>query len=121
MAKQTQTNTSTISRLLSHLKLSWQLFRDPSVSPLVRFGIPILGLIYLISPIDIVPDVLLGLGQLDDAAVLLLLMQLMVMLAPSEIVNKYRDVARNAATSDGHPASQAQEEDVIDADYRVVP
>ncbi len=124
--QQSQSNASTFTRLLDHLKLSWQLFRDPSVSSLVRYGIPILGLIYLISPVDIIPDVLLGFGQLDDAAVLLLLSQLMIMLAPDDIINKYRQATQGgAAPSSSQPdstrtAKSAPDDDVIDADYRVV-
>jgi len=117
--RKTQSNGSTFIRLLDHLKLSWRIFRDPSVSPFVRYGIPILGLIYLILPTDVVPDVLLGLGQLDDAAVLLLLSQLMTMLAPKDVVNKYRQAAEAAAGA----ASSVNEdvEEVIDADYREIP
>ena len=121
--QQTPSDTSTFARLLDHLKLSWRLFRDPSVSPLVRYGIPIIGLIYLISPIDVIPDVLLGLGQLDDAAVLLLLSQLMIMLAPDDIVARYRQAAQGAHPPADHAptARPSADEDVIDADYRVVP
>ncbi len=123
MTQQTQTNASTFIQLLDHLKLSWQLFRDPSVSALVRYGIPIIGLIYLISPVDVIPDVLLGFGQLDDAAVLLLLSQLMIMLTPDDIVARYRQAAQGAtAPADDAPkAKTSSNEDVIDADYRVIP
>lgn len=123
MTQQTQTNASTFVRLLDHLKLSWQLFRDPSVSSLVRYGIPIIGLIYLISPVDVIPDVLLGLGQLDDAAVLLLLSQLMIMLAPDDIVARYRQATQGATApvDDAPKAKTSSNEDVIDADYRVIP
>ncbi|HEY80492.1 MAG TPA: DUF1232 domain-containing protein, partial [Caldilineae bacterium] len=112
---------STFIRLLEHLKLSWKLFRDPSVSALVRYGIPILGLIYLISPVDVIPDVLLGFGQLDDAAVLLLLSQLIVMLAPADIVARYQQAARGAAPAAGEADASQEDDEVIDADYRVIP
>ena len=39
---------------------------------LKRFWPLLLGLIYLVSPIDAVPDTLLGLGWVDDIALLLL-------------------------------------------------
>jgi uncharacterized membrane protein YkvA (DUF1232 family) len=74
------------AELINQGKLAWRLFRDPNVTPLVRYGIPLLGLIYLISPIDIIPDALLGLGQLDDIAVIMLLTKLFISLAPDDIV-----------------------------------
>ena len=46
-------------------------------------------MLYLISPIDFVPDVLLGLGQLDDFGVILLGMTLFVKLCPPELVDYY--------------------------------
>ena len=110
-----------VSEILSQFKLVWQLVRDPNVSSLVRFGLPLIGLVYLISPIDILPDPILGLGQLDDVAVLLLLSQLLVSLAPDEIVNKYRQAA-GADTPDPAPHVRpgAADEEVIDTDYEVV-
>ncbi len=117
MASSPKNTGSTLERLLQHVKLSWRLFRDPHVSPLVRYGIPLIGLVYLLSPVDVVPDVLLGLGQLDDAAVLLLLSQLMIMLAPQDVVNRYRPSGDHTPHQGKRPH---QDEEVIDADYRVV-
>ncbi len=121
MPQQTQSHPSTFIRLLDHLKLSWKLFRDPSVSSLVRYGIPILGLLYLLSPVDVIPDVLLGFGQLDDAAVLLLLSQLMVMLAPDDIVARYQQAARGGSRAAGETNATQADDEIIDADYRVIP
>ncbi len=108
-------------------KLAWNLFRDPNVSPLVRFGIPLIGLVYIISPIDIIPDVVPVLGQMDDVAVLMLLTQLFISLAPDNIVAMYRQAAQvagfnpdvNAAADAASPASPAGD-DVIDTEYQVV-
>ena len=119
------------SALIEQGKLAWQLFRDPNVSPLVRYGIPLLGLIYLISPIDIIPDALLGLGQLDDIAVIVLLTKLFISLAPDNIVEMYRQASQAAGGAPDAGVSQAdstsptpspadEDEDVIDTEYRVV-
>ncbi len=109
-------------------KLAWKLFRDPNVTPLVRFGIPLLGIVYLISPIDIIPDALLGFGQLDDIAVLMVLLRAFIALAPEDIVNMYRQgrgatdprggVSDSAA---GSATTASVDDDVIDTEYRVVP
>ncbi len=51
------------------VRLAWRLYRDPRVSPRLKKLVPTLGLVYLLSPIDLVPDFFLGLGQLDDLGV----------------------------------------------------
>jgi uncharacterized membrane protein YkvA (DUF1232 family) len=119
------------STILNQGKLAWKLFRDPNVSPWLKFGLPIIGLIYLISPIDILPDVIPVLGQMDDVAVLMLLTQLFITLAPDNIVNMYRQASQAAgfnpdAASDPSPqpaeadVPPPDDEDVIDTEYRVV-
>jgi uncharacterized membrane protein YkvA (DUF1232 family) len=114
------------AELINQGKLAWRLFRDPNVTPLVRYGIPLLGLIYLISPIDIIPDALLGLGQLDDIAVIMLLTKLFISLAPDDIVAMYRQggqPAAPAADADAQAAGNpppAADDEVIDTEYRVV-
>ena len=64
-------------RLISDFKLLFSLikdywkgvYRDVSIWSILAFSAVI---IYIISPIDIIPDFILGFGQIDDAAVLLL-------------------------------------------------
>jgi uncharacterized membrane protein YkvA (DUF1232 family) len=114
--------------LINQGKLAWKLFRDPNVSPLVRFGIPLIGLIYVISPIDIIPDVIPVLGQLDDVAVIMLLTQLFITLAPDNIVAMYRQASQAecfnpdaaATPADAAPRASSADDDVIDTDYQVV-
>jgi len=62
-------------RLLKNLKLLLPLikeywkgtYRDVSIKSIVIF---LAALAYIISPIDLIPDYILGLGQVDDAAIL---------------------------------------------------
>jgi len=51
--------------LFQQARLAVRLLREPRV-PLLLKAIPVLALIYLISPLDLIPDILPGLGQLDD-------------------------------------------------------
>jgi len=51
--------------------------------------IPPAVLLYLLSPIDLFPDAVLGLGQLDDIAVLMLGIKLFIELCPSEVVREH--------------------------------
>jgi uncharacterized membrane protein YkvA (DUF1232 family) len=55
---------------------------------LTRF-IPPATLAYIIFPVDFVPDVILGLGQLDDIALLFLGFKLFIDLCPPDIVREH--------------------------------
>lgn len=86
----TQTkNVSILAQLFKQLRLVWLLFRDNRVSLWTKSILPIL-LLYIVSPIDILPDVLIGVGQLDDLGVMLLGIALFVKLCPPDIVDYYR-------------------------------
>jgi uncharacterized membrane protein YkvA (DUF1232 family) len=64
-----------LARLLQDLKLLFPLikdflkgtYRDVSIKSIVIF---VITLAYIISPIDLIPDYIIGLGQIDDAAIL---------------------------------------------------
>lgn len=51
------------------LKLVFNLARDPRVPPRSKAILVVLGA-YLASPVDLIPDFLPGIGQLDDLAVI---------------------------------------------------
>ncbi|MFQ6101398.1 MAG: YkvA family protein [Anaerolineae bacterium] len=69
-------------------RLAWRLFWDKRV-PLWTKLIPPAALAYVLFPVDIIPDVALGLGQLDDIAVLLLGTKLFIELAPPDVVREH--------------------------------
>lgn len=75
--------------LWQHGVLAWRLFRDEHVSPLLKM-IPIASLFYIVSPVDILPDVMPIAGQLDDIGLFLLALQTFISLAPQDIVDMYR-------------------------------
>ncbi len=81
--------------------LTWKLLRDNRVAFWMKL-VAVLPLIYVISPIDLIPDVILGLGQLDDLGVLLAGMRLFEALVPAEIVDEHRGAikARDANVID---------------------
>jgi len=112
-----------LSELVRNAKLVWQLMRDGQVPLWLKSIIPA-SLIYLISPIDLIPDALLGLGQLDDIAVILLAVRLFLSLCPPEIVKRYTGEKgvvegdyRVVEPEDEHPSA---EEPLLEGDYRVV-
>lgn len=69
-------------------RLAWRLFWDRRV-PVWTKLIPPAALGYVLFPVDIIPDVALGLGQLDDVAVLLIGVKLFIELAPPDVVREH--------------------------------
>jgi uncharacterized membrane protein YkvA (DUF1232 family) len=105
--------------LVKQGRLVWRLLHDGRIPGWVKL-IPFAGLVYLLSPIDLVPDLMLpGLGQLDDLAVILLSLKLFVDLCPPGIVKEYLDELAGA-----HSGSTVSEDRTtgayIDVPYRVV-
>lgn len=77
-----------ILHLPKFLKLFLRLFKDPRVSLAPKLA-PLGVLGYLILPVDLLPDVVLGLGQLDDLLVLLLGLRLFLRSCPPEVVQEH--------------------------------
>jgi len=66
--------------LVRDARRAWSLLWDKSV-PLAPKIVPILAAAYVITPVDVLPDFALGLGQLDDLAVIVLALKMFVSLA----------------------------------------
>jgi hypothetical protein len=90
----------------------------------MKIFLPLLALVYLISPIDLIPDFLLGAGQLDDFTVLVLVgivLSRLARWAPAEIVNEHlTNLLRRSDANPGRSNGAGGVDGVIDADYRVV-
>lgn len=71
------------------LRLTYKLFLDARVPYWIKV-IPVLTVLYIFSPLDVIPDFLIGLGQLDDLLILTMGMQLFERLAPPDIVAEHR-------------------------------
>jgi len=112
-----------LAEIIRNIKLVWRLLWDPRVPTWVKM-IPLGTLVYLLFPVDLIADPVLGLGQLDDVAVALLGMKLFIYLCPQDVVaehlrqlsavrGEYRAVDNPDALSEGSAP-------VVDADYRVL-
>ncbi len=104
--------------------LTWKLYRDPHVSPMLKRTITIGALAYVASPIDILPDVLLGIGQVDDLGILagmvFMLSSLLVKFAPEEVLLNYLDGTYDAPTREEQRENRPQDaEGEIDVPFRV--
>ena len=75
MAKKNIIRIGLLTRLFQDFKLLFPLikdywkgtYRDISAKSIVIFAV---ALAYIISPIDLIPDYIIGPGQIDDAAIL---------------------------------------------------
>jgi uncharacterized membrane protein YkvA (DUF1232 family) len=123
MAQQTPNPTSPQARLglLAEAartgRLIWRLLGDRRVATATKLVVPALAGAYLLWPIDLLPDVLPVLGQLDDLALLLLGANLFIQLCPPEIVREHREELRGRPAP---PRRTTDEGEVVDAEYRVV-
>ena len=105
--------------LIKQTRLAWRLLRDGRVPAWVKL-IPFAGLVYFLSPIDLIPDLMLpGLGEVDDVVVLLLALKTFVDLSPSGVVREHLEELlgrRDKASS----VDEASSGPYIDAPYRIV-
>ncbi|HMA35109.1 MAG TPA: DUF1232 domain-containing protein [Chloroflexia bacterium] len=76
--------------LLDHGQLIWRLLQDDRVPTLLKVSIPLGVAVYAVTPLDLIPDFIPVLGQLDDLGVLWLGMLLFINLAPRDVVNEHR-------------------------------
>ena len=123
MAKRSSNGTAqpkagVLTEILHNAQLAWHLLLDRRVGLLLKLIIPGLMLGYLIFPVDLLPDFIPALGQLDDLAILALGIKIFIELCPKGIVREYR--GEWAGTPSAGPAEPTDNGDTIDADYRVV-
>lgn len=77
-----------IKQIPAFLKLMYNLVKDPRVSTTDK---AILGaaIAYIFSPLDIVPDAIPFLGQVDDVYIVAIALQRLINSAGAEIVREY--------------------------------
>lgn len=77
-----------LAHLPSFLALFSRLVKDPRVS--LRAKLFLAGVFaYIIIPTDLLPDFLIGLGQMDDLAALLAGLKFFLKLCPPEVVEEH--------------------------------
>lgn len=80
-----------IETVINELKLIWRLILDRRVALWVK-GIPLAALLYILSPLDLIPDMIIGLGQLDDLGILLGSLRLFKSMVPEAIIHEHREI-----------------------------
>ena len=97
------------------LKLAARLLRDPAVPGWMK-ALPVLGVAYVLSPLDLVPDIFPVIGQMDDFAIVIMAVEAFRRLAPSHIVAHHE--AQIAQGRPYSPTRSTSSDDYIDADFR---
>jgi uncharacterized membrane protein YkvA (DUF1232 family) len=110
-----------IQNLTMRIKLILRLMADKRVNILLKL-LPIGALIYLVSPIDLIPGALIPfIGALDDAAVIWLGATLFVDLCPEEVVQEHVEALQKVINSSARSAPDQNETDeVIDVEAHEV-
>lgn len=105
--------TGLFRTLLVELRVAVRLLREPAVPAIVK-AVPALAALYLISPLDFIPDLLPLVGQLDDIGVILAAVQGFIHLCPDAVTAFHR--AAVAARRRFSPMPRARD-GFIDADF----
>jgi uncharacterized membrane protein YkvA (DUF1232 family) len=103
-----------VRKLPTYARLVWALLRDPRV-PATRKGLLVLLAGYLVNPIDIIPDFIPVIGQLDDIAVTLLVVDMFIRSAPRDVVDEH--LARIARNEDDLRRDLRQAEQLLGDTY----
>jgi len=101
-----------LQELMRNAALAWRLWTDSRV-PLLTKLLPVGVLIYMLSPIDLVPDVVPIFGQVDDLLAIVLGVRAFIALCPPELVQFHQSGARD------YPPSGADDK-TVDGTFRVM-
>jgi uncharacterized membrane protein YkvA (DUF1232 family) len=107
-------NTGFFQDLLQRVKLIYRLMGDKRVNFFLKL-LPIASLIYLFSPVDLMPGLALPvIGALDDAAVLWLGTTLFMSLCPEEIVLEHQEKINKVVDATWRDAQAEKPMDIIE-------
>jgi uncharacterized membrane protein YkvA (DUF1232 family) len=113
----TNQNSGFFQDLILRAKLILRLMGDKRVNFLLKI-LPVGALIYLILPIDLLPEIAIPIiGYLDDAFVLWIGMTLFVALCPDEIVQEHMNVLQKVIPGRWQDTPQQEDSgEIIDAE-----
>jgi uncharacterized membrane protein YkvA (DUF1232 family) len=124
--RQTQTRRTGVIPdvgLWHEIHLAFRLYRDPRVSSRLKSVVPVLAVLYVLSPIDLIPDFLLGLGQVDDLGVLGLAffagLRLIRRFAPSSVVDEHLNAMGLQPDGRRAPGARSESGEIIDTTFTV--
>jgi len=109
-------NRGLIQDVVRHIKLIWLLIQDKRINVFLKI-LPIASLVYLVSPIDMLPGMVVPVvGALDDAAIIWIGTSLFISLCPEDIVNEHTLSLEKTLT--GTWNNPQGEDEIVDAEAR---
>jgi len=70
------------------IRLVWLLLRDNEVPVYLKL-LPLAAVIYTIFPADLIPDIFVPFGQLDDLTAILVGAKMFIEMSPQDVVNRH--------------------------------
>jgi len=77
-----------LRHLPSFVRLYWRLLADARVSIWPK-ALLVLGALYVVSPVDIIPDFIPFVGEIDDIVVMIAVCRLFMYMCPREVVQEH--------------------------------
>ncbi len=116
-------NLGVLADIVRQARLIWRLMLDSRVPTWTKLILPA-SLVYVVSPIDLIPDVIPVLGQLDDLAIIILGAKMFIDLCPPPIVQEHLQALSGESTwrvepGQGGTYARSARDDVVDASYEV--
>lgn len=112
---------SYLHTLISRVRLAFRLLREPAV-PFLTKAIPLAAAFYLLDPLDVVPDLLPIIGELDDLGFILLALEVFVRFCPTRATDFHRSAIEQGDRYSPMPCAtrptSAGNGPVIDAEWR---
>jgi uncharacterized membrane protein YkvA (DUF1232 family) len=114
-------NIGFLQNIILRVRLILRLMGDRRISIFLKILL-VAALIYVISPVDFLPGLILPVvGALDDAAVIWLGTTLFVSLCPEEVVREHTDALEKIIPGSWREAvKRHQEDEVVDAESQDV-
>jgi uncharacterized membrane protein YkvA (DUF1232 family) len=114
-------NTGFFQDLIQRIKLIGRLMGDNRVNFFLKI-LPVAAVVYLVSPLDLVPGLALPvIGALDDAAVLWLGTSLFVALCPEEVVQEHLGALNKVVDSSWRDVGLETGEEIVEVQPREEP
>jgi uncharacterized membrane protein YkvA (DUF1232 family) len=111
-------NTGFFQDLVQRIKLIGRLMGDKRVNFFLKI-LPVAAVVYLVSPLDLVPGLALPvIGALDDAAILWLGTTLFVSLCPEEIVQEHLAALNKVVDGSWRDAREEKETEIVEVQPR---